>query len=45
MDTTIISVNAIQILDSGNPTVEVEVILGDGSWGRASVLWRFNRCA
>jgi len=38
MDTTIISVNAIQILDSrGNPTVEVEVILGDGSWGRASV--------
>lgn len=38
MDTTIISVNAIQILDSrGNPTVEVEVILGDGSWGRAAV--------
>ena len=38
MDTTIISVQAIQVLDSrGNPTVEVEVILGDGSWGRAAV--------
>jgi enolase len=38
MDTTIISVKALQILDSrGNPTVEVEVILGDGSWGRAAV--------
>ena len=38
MDTTIISVSALQILDSrGNPTVEVEVILGDGSWGRAAV--------
>lgn len=38
MDTTIISVNAIQVLDSrGNPTVEVEVVLGDGSWGRAAV--------
>ena len=38
MDSTIISVSAIQILDSrGNPTVEVEVILGDGSWGRAAV--------
>ncbi|MBG0786375.1 MAG: phosphopyruvate hydratase [Anaerolineaceae bacterium] len=38
MDTTIISINALQILDSrGNPTVEVEVILGDGSWGRAAV--------
>jgi len=38
MDTTIISVNALQVLDSrGNPTVEVEVILGDGSWGRAIV--------
>jgi enolase len=38
MDTTIISLNALQILDSrGNPTVEVEVILGDGSWGRAAV--------
>ena len=38
MDTTIISVNGIEVLDSrGNPTVEVEVILGDGSWGRAIV--------
>lgn len=38
MDTTIISVSALQVLDSrGNPTVEVEVILGDGSWGRAIV--------
>jgi len=38
MDTTIISLNALQVLDSrGNPTVEVEVILGDGSWGRAIV--------
>ena len=38
MDTTIISVHAIQVLDSrGNPTVEVEVVLGDGSWGRAIV--------
>ena len=38
MDTTIISVNALQVLDSrGNPTVEVEVILADGSWGRATV--------
>ncbi len=38
MDSTIISVSALQILDSrGNPTVEVEVILGDGSWGRAAV--------
>jgi len=38
MDTTIISVSALQILDSrGNPTIEVEVILGDGSWGRAAI--------
>jgi enolase len=38
MDTTIISINAIEVLDSrGNPTVEVEVILEDGSWGRAAV--------
>ncbi len=38
MDTTIISISALQVLDSrGNPTVEVEVILGDGSWGRAIV--------
>ena len=38
MDTTIISINALQILDSrGNPTIEVEVLLADGSWGRAAV--------
>lgn len=38
MDTTIESVVALEILDSrGNPTVEVEVVLADGSWGRAAV--------
>ncbi|MEA4909027.1 MAG: phosphopyruvate hydratase [Chloroflexi bacterium] len=38
MDTTIESITAQEILDSrGNPTVEVEVILADGSWGRAAV--------
>ncbi|MCE1255190.1 MAG: phosphopyruvate hydratase [Anaerolineae bacterium] len=38
MDTTIESVFGQQILDSrGNPTVEVEVVLADGSWGRAAV--------
>lgn len=38
MDTLIESVSAQEILDSrGNPTVEVEVILADGSWGRAAV--------
>ena len=38
MDTTIESISAQEILDSrGNPNVEVEVILGDGSWGRAAV--------
>jgi enolase len=38
METTIESVSAQEILDSrGNPTVEVEVILADGSWGRAAV--------
>ena len=38
MDTTIESITALEILDSrGNPTVEVEVVLGDGSWGRAAV--------
>ena len=36
--TTIISVIGRQILDSrGNPTVEVEVQLLDGRWGRAAV--------
>ena len=38
MDTTIESISAQEILDSrGNPTIEVEVILADGSWGRAAV--------
>src|SRR5450759_655910 len=38
MDSTIESISALEILDSrGNPTVEVEVILADGSWGRAAV--------
>lgn len=38
MDTTIISIDALQVLDSrGNPTVEVEAVLADGSWGRAAV--------
>ncbi len=38
MDTTIESISALEILDSrGNPTVEVEVVLLDGSWGRAAV--------
>lgn len=38
MDTTIDAIIGQEILDSrGNPTVEVEVILADGSWGRAAV--------
>ncbi len=38
MDTTIEDITALEILDSrGNPTVEVEVILADGTWGRAAV--------
>ena len=38
MDTTIESISALEILDSrGNPTVEVEVMLADGAWGRAAV--------
>ena len=38
MDTVIEQVVGTQVLDSrGNPTVEVEVVLGDGSWGRAAV--------
>jgi enolase len=38
MDLTIVDVHARQILDSrGNPTVEADVILGDGSLGRAAV--------
>ena len=36
--TAILDVHARQILDSrGNPTVEVEVLLEDGSMGRAAV--------
>jgi enolase len=32
------SISALEILDSrGNPTVEVEVVLADGAWGRAAV--------
>ena len=38
MDTVIESITGQEILDSrGNPTVEVEVVLADGSWGRAAV--------
>jgi enolase len=38
MPTTIESILGREILDSrGNPTVEVEVVLFDGSWGRAAV--------
>jgi enolase len=38
MPTTIESILGREILDSrGNPTVEVEVVLLDGSWGRAAV--------
>ena len=38
MDTTIEGISALEILDSrGNPTVEVEVTLMDGAWGRAAV--------
>ncbi len=35
---TIIDIHAREILDSrGNPTVEVDVILDDGTMGRAAV--------
>ena len=38
MFTTIVGVKAREILDSrGNPTVEVDVVLNDGSFGRAAV--------
>ena len=38
MDTIIEGISALEILDSrGNPTIEVEVSLADGSWGRAAV--------
>ncbi len=38
MDLSIVDVHGREILDSrGNPTVEAEVLLGDGSMGRAAV--------
>ena len=38
MQTTIETIHGREVLDSrGNPTVEVEVSLFDGSWGRAIV--------
>jgi enolase len=38
MDTVIEQIVGTEVLDSrGNPTVEVEVVLSDGSWGRAAV--------
>ena len=38
METIIEGISALEILDSrGNPTVEVEVTLADGAWGRAAV--------
>src|SRR3972149_1175734 len=38
MFTTIVDITAREILDSrGNPTVEVEVLLEDGAFGRAAV--------
>ncbi|HUJ61568.1 MAG TPA: hypothetical protein VLX92_23850, partial [Kofleriaceae bacterium] len=36
-DTTISTLHAREILDSrGNPTIEVDLLLGDGSFGRAA---------
>ena len=38
MNTSIELITAQEILDSrGNPTIEVEVVLADGNWGRAAV--------
>mgnify|MGYP003339678662 CR=1 FL=1 len=38
MDTTIASITGQEILDSrGNPTIEADVVLSDGSFGRAAV--------
>ena len=38
METIIEGISALEVLDSrGNPTIEVEVTLADGSWGRAAV--------
>ena len=36
--TAIYEITAREILDSrGNPTVEVDILLEDGTWGRAAV--------
>jgi enolase len=38
MNSVIVDIHARQILDSrGNPTIEVDVRLADGSFGRAAV--------
>jgi len=38
MSSVIVDIHAREILDSrGNPTVEVEVELADGSFGRAAI--------
>ena len=38
MSSTIVDIHARQILDSrGNPTIEVDVTVADGSFGRAAV--------
>jgi len=38
MNTSIELITAQEILDSrGNPTIEVEVVLADGNWGRAAI--------
>ena len=38
METTISNIKARQILDSrGNPTIEADVVLSDGTIGRAAV--------
>ena len=42
--TAIIDIHAREILDSrGNPTVEVDVLLDDGSFGRAASVGRGSR--
>ena len=42
----IIDIHAREILDSrGNPTVEVDVTLEDGTMGRGGAFWCVNRCA
>src|SRR5512146_223864 len=38
MNSTIEGISALEILDSrGNPTIEVEIMLADGTWGRAAI--------